>query len=52
MILLKRVCIYNKNKDMKRLADLYNNTIFEGMIEGFKCVKCGLEATKRCSRCK
>lgn len=37
---------------MKRLADLYNNTIFEGMIEGFKCVKCGLEATKRCSRCK
>ena len=37
---------------MKRLADLYNNTIFEGMIDGFKCVKCGLEATKRCSRCK
>ncbi|CAD8161362.1 unnamed protein product [Paramecium pentaurelia] len=39
-------------EDIKRMAELYSNTVFEGIIDGFKCEKCTKEATKRCSRCK
>lgn len=39
-------------EDMKRLAEFYSNSIFEGLVDGFKCEKCSKEATKRCSRCK
>ncbi|CAK80346.1 unnamed protein product (macronuclear) [Paramecium tetraurelia] len=39
-------------EDIKRMAELYSNTVFEGIIDGFKCEKCMKEATKRFSRCK
>ncbi len=37
---------------MQSLADLYSNNSVEGLLEGFKCGKCGKEAFKRCSKCK
>ncbi|CAD8160459.1 unnamed protein product [Paramecium octaurelia] len=34
------------------MKELYSNTVFEGIIDGFKCEKRIKDATKRFSRCK
>lgn len=42
----------NRQKDMQKLTDLYSNPFIESLMDGIKCNSCGLEASKRCSRCK
>lgn len=37
---------------MKQLAELYDDEMVDGIVDGFRCAKCGGEALKRCSRCK
>lgn len=34
------------------MANLYGNSIFEGLADGFLCENCKQDATKRCSKCK
>jgi hypothetical protein len=41
-----------EREHMMRLAELYSNSNVEGLMEGFKCGRCGKEAFKRCSKCK
>ena len=41
-----------EREHMQNLAELYSNNSVEGLLEGFKCGKCGKEAFKRCSKCK
>ena len=42
----------SRQEDFERMSSLYNFNLLEGLIEGFKCAKCGKDATKRCSKCK
>lgn len=34
-----------------KLANLYGSDMVAGLMEGFKCANCTLDATKRCKRC-
>eukprot|EP00825_Cyclidium_porcatum_P052441 TRINITY_DN993_c0_g1_i5.p1 TRINITY_DN993_c0_g1~~TRINITY_DN993_c0_g1_i5.p1 ORF type:complete len:158 (-),score=48.87 TRINITY_DN993_c0_g1_i5:104-577(-) len=39
-------------QEMKKFAELYGESVIEGLVDGFKCKQCNKEASKRCSRCK
>jgi len=41
-----------RKEDLLRMQSIYNYSIIDGLLDGFKCGHCQKEATKRCSKCK